>query len=444
MKVVRDSKYRHVFADVSKTAVYSDLRPSNKGTESSGLRANAKFLALSWESGGGGAICVLDITKYGRTPSGQPLITGHRGPILDFEFNPFNDNMLLSCSEDLTVKLWDIPDGGLKEHLKDPLATFEGHGKKISFCTFNPSAENIFATTAFDMKTKIWNVDEQAEAFNVDMPEQVWSLKWNHTGSLLAACTKDKKMNIIDPRASKIVASGAVHEGAKPLKIAWMGSNTDTDQNYKIITTGFTKQAEREIGLWDMRKFGGETSEPLNLLCLDQGTGALYPTYDPGTGLAFFPGKGDGNVRYFEMTDEDPYIHFISQYGSTVAQKSFEFLPKRCCDTTKHEIMRGLKMESNACYQVSFTVPRKSEAFQEDIFPDCAGTDSSMTSESWAKGDECKAPKLMSMKPGAAGANSPKKAAVAIVSVASLKKDLAAALARIAELEKENAELKAK
>jgi len=443
MKVVRDSKYRHVHAEVSKVK-FDDVRPSNKGTESSGLRANAKFLALSWESGGGGAIACLDITKPGRTPSGQPLITGHRGPILDFEFNPFNDNMILSCSEDLTVKLWDIPDGGLKEHLKEPLANFEGHGKKISFCTFNPSAENIFATNAFDMKTKIWNIDEQAEAFNIDMPEQAWSLKWNHTGSLLAACTKDKKMNIIDPRASKIVASSQVHEGAKPLKIAWLGSNTDTDQNYKILTTGFTKQAEREIGLWDMRKFGGDAPEPLNLLCLDQGTGALYPHYDAGTGMAFFPGKGDGNVRYFEMTDEDPYIHFISQYGSTQAQKSFEFLPKRCCDTTTHEIMKGLKMENTSILQVSFKVPRKSEAFQEDIFPDCPGVDAAMTSESWAKGDECKAPKLQSMKPGAAGPGSPKKAAVAIVSVASLKKDLAAAMARIAELEKENAALKAK
>jgi coronin-1B/1C/6 len=252
-------------------------------------------------------------------------------------------------------------------------------------------------------------------------------------------------MNIIDPRASKIAASAQVHEGAKPLKVAWLGSNSDTDQNYKILTTGFTKQAEREIGFWDLRKFGGESSESLNLLCLDQGTGALYPHYDAGTGLAFFPGKGDGNVRYFEMTpNEDPYIHFISQYGSTQAQKSFVFLPKRCCDTTVHEIMKGMKMENNKILAVSFKVPRKSEAFQEDIFPDCPSQDAAMTSESWVKGDECKAPKTMSMKPGEARADSPKKAAAPIVSVASLKKDLAAALARIAELEKENAELKAK
>ena len=38
---------------------------------------------------------------------------------MDFEFSPFDDHLLLSASEDLTLKLWQIPSDGLTQHLKD-------------------------------------------------------------------------------------------------------------------------------------------------------------------------------------------------------------------------------------------------------------------------------------------------------------------------------------
>ena len=57
----------------------------------------------------------------------------------------------MSASEDTTLKLWQIPEEGLTSHLKDPVLTLEGHGKKVSFSTFNPTAENVLASTSFDM-----------------------------------------------------------------------------------------------------------------------------------------------------------------------------------------------------------------------------------------------------------------------------------------------------
>ena len=43
----------------------------------------------------------------------HPKISGHRNPILDLAFNPFNENEIASASEDCMVKIWEIPDGGL-------------------------------------------------------------------------------------------------------------------------------------------------------------------------------------------------------------------------------------------------------------------------------------------------------------------------------------------
>jgi coronin-1B/1C/6 len=447
MKVVRDSKFRHVHGDATKQK-YEDLRLTTKATESTGIRGNSKFFAFGWDSGGGGTLACIPNTRFGRLPRDLPLITGHSGAVLDFEFNPFDDNMLISASEDLTIKVWSIPDDGIKEHMREPVATLEGHGKKITFCTFNPVASSIVASAAFDQTVRLWNLAEQEQAFLTNLPEnaQVNCLKWNYTGSLLAATCKDKKLRIIDPRQQSIVSECVVHGGVKASKVVWLGSNSVTDDCHKLVTTGFSPQAERCVAIWDTRMFKSEEGaecEPLNQLTLDSGTGALYPFFDEGAQMLYIAGKGDANVRYFEVTAQDPYLHYISDYRSTVAQKGFELLPKRCVDVMSHEIAKGLKLETTSVQPISFKVPRKSEAFQEDLFPQCPAGVPAMAADAFLSGAEGCNPILRSMKPGEDKvAKAAPTAGTGVVSMKDLKKQLAEAQAKIEALEKENAQLK--
>ncbi len=46
-------------------------------------------------------------------------------------------------------------------------------------------------------------------------------------------------------------------------------------------------------------------------------------------------------------------------------------IPKRGVNVMGCEIARRLKLTSNSVEPLSFIVPRKSEMFQPDIFPDC-------------------------------------------------------------------------
>lgn len=55
---------------------------------------------------------------YKRLEADVPLIRGHAGPVVDFDFSPFNDNLLATASEDGTVKLWVIPEDGITEDVK--------------------------------------------------------------------------------------------------------------------------------------------------------------------------------------------------------------------------------------------------------------------------------------------------------------------------------------
>mmetsp|Transcript_14165 Transcript_14165/g.33630 ORF Transcript_14165/g.33630 Transcript_14165/m.33630 type:complete len:1502 (+) Transcript_14165:67-4572(+) len=448
MRVVRESKYRHVFGKATGD-FFHDVRLPGHPLESTAIRGNSKFVCFPWESVG--TLAVIPATEFQRVPMDLPLVAGHARRITDFEFSPFNDSLLLSASEDQTMKLWQIPAEGLTQHLQKPLLTLEGHGKTVSFSTFNPVASNIVASAgsaAFDHTCKLWNLADQEHRteeayYSIQVPGQATHLKWNYTGSLLAVACKDKKLHIVDPRQSKISAACTICEATKPTKVEWLGGPAE-ECNY-IITTGFTSQAERQINMWDLRKIpanGQSKVGSMNTLNVDQGTGALYPYFDPGTRMLYIAAKGDSNVRYFEVTNADPYLYYVDCYKSTVPLKGFDFLPKRCVDTRVHEVMRGLKLEASAIQPVSFRVPRKSDSFQDDIFLDCPSGRPALTANEWLASKACDGPVLTSMRPGQMQTQGSESSAPALVSLKDVKKQLAEAERRIQALEDENASLK--
>ena len=59
-------------------------------------------------------------------------MSGHKSPVLDLAWNPFNDNQIASASEDCTVLIWDIPEGGLKSNLTEYVIELKKHQRKVS------------------------------------------------------------------------------------------------------------------------------------------------------------------------------------------------------------------------------------------------------------------------------------------------------------------------
>ncbi|CAD7925417.1 unnamed protein product [Amoebophrya sp. A25] len=447
--IVRQSSFRHVWGDPWKSK-WEDLRPATKVSESSGVKANSQFVAIPWGTGGGGNICLLDWTKTGRMPPSLPVVSGHQGGILDFEFSPFDENLIASASEDCFFRLFRIPQGGLKENLKESVCEIQ-HPKKVSLLNHNPVAASIVATGAYDHVVRILNVETQDSIAEVQFSDLLQHIRWNAEGSLLTVCCKDKFIHVVDPRVKKgVVALNKAHEGVKSMKTVWLdGPNHRSD---RILTTGFSGMAERQVAIWDLRNFTADPSggEPLHRLPLDQGTGALFPFYDADTRMLYIAGKGDGNVKYFEIVEEPPFFHYITDFRSTTPQKGFDFLPKYAVDVGKKEIMRGVKCESNAVQAISFQVPRKSEAFQSDLYPDTFAPVAALSADEWEAGVS-KQRQRISMNRSEAGSVTgdmlmQMQAATAtpkIKSVREYKEELGAAYTRIQELEAENAALKA-
>jgi hypothetical protein len=193
---------------------------------------------------------------------------------------------------------------------------------------------------------------------------------------------------------------------------------------------------------------------------------SLTPLVPPSFPRRYLTGKGDGNIRYFEFTDEAPFVFLLSEFRSNVSLKGADMLPKRGLNILGCETARMLKLTSNLVEPIPFCVPRKEQSFQADIFPDTFAGVPAMSAEAWFGGKNVAGPTRISLDPakngsiakasGDAPASSPRvslaaaasgaaaggAASASSASASSADAELAAALAKIAALTKENAALK--
>jgi len=388
-RVVRSSKFRHVFGTVAKKdECYDELRITRSAWDTNLIAANPLNIAVLFESSGGGSFAVFPHSLTGKLEK-APLVTGHKNTVLDIDWNPFNDNLVASVSEDCTVKIWGIPEGGLKENMSEPLQTLNGHKRKVGTVQFNPVANNILCTTSTDYSVKIWDIQKGTTNFSIDGEHSdiINSSDWSSNGSLIVTACKDKKLRLLDPRQKKVAGEGLAHEGIKASKAIWIKD--------KIFTVGFSKLSEREYSVWDTK----DISKPLARASIDSGAGSFMPFFDKDTGVLFLAGKGDGNIRLYEVVDDNPYIHYLNEFKSNTPQRGMCMLPKRGVSVSENEIVRMYKAGVKLVEPISFQVPRKSDMFQDDLFPDCFSGEYSLTSDEWISGSNAEQ-KTRSLSPG--------------------------------------------
>jgi coronin-1B/1C/6 len=99
------------------------------------VKCNPKYLSVNWEASGGGAFAVIPLEERGKLPDVMPLFRGHTAAVLDHDWNPFNDDILASASDDGKVCLWRVPDNFTvrsdAEEPEDvaPVGKLSGHGR---------------------------------------------------------------------------------------------------------------------------------------------------------------------------------------------------------------------------------------------------------------------------------------------------------------------------
>ncbi|XP_069917261.1 coronin-6 isoform X10 [Oryctolagus cuniculus] len=247
--------------------------------------------------------------------------------------------------------VWQIPDYTPVRNITEPVITLEGHSKRVGILSWHPTARNVLLSAGGDNVIIIWNVGTGEVLLSLDdlHPDVIHSVCWNSNGSLIATTCKDKTLRIIDPRKGQVVAN-----------------------NFE---------------------------EPVALQEMDTSNGVLLPFYDPDSSIVYLCGKGDSSIRYFEITEEAPYVHYLNTFSSKEPQRGVGFMPKRGLDVSKCEIARFYKLHERKCEPIIMTVPRKSDLFQDDLYPDTPGPEPALEADEWLAGQDAE-PVLISLKDG--------------------------------------------
>lgn len=249
---------------------------------------------------------------------------------------------------------------------------------------FNPSAENILASASGDFTIKLWDIEAGSSKLALKVGDAIQSMSWSANGSLLVTTSRDKKLRVWDVRQEKAAVETAGHAGAKNSRAVWMGEHD------RIATTGFSRMSDRQLALWDIKAY----REPVGgFQMLDSIAGVCVPFWDDGTQCLYLAGKGDGNIRYYEYENDE--FQYLSEYKSADPQRGIAFVPKRGVNTHENEVMRAYKSVGDTYIEpISFIVPRRAEAFQDDIYPPTIGLKPAMNAKEWADGFEGLPPKV--------------------------------------------------
>ncbi|KAH8741135.1 coronin like WD40 repeat protein [Cryptosporidium ryanae] len=405
--------YKNLISKILKEN-FTELRIGTRLNEGSGLTCSDKFIAYA-NDGGGGSASIITISSAGIRKPPKIMISGHSAGITDVKFSPFHTNFLATCSDDRTIKTWNLPMEGefyeiLEQDFLDsenmkrtdyiekitmPYSSLHGHDKRVTLIEFNKNSDNILSSCSSDGRLFIWDLEKSLKICTYEESNNLcYDMKWNYFGSLISTTNKDRLVRIIDPRQEQTAHNFMAHEGTRIGKCTWLGGS-GVIQN-KLITTGFTQSGSRSIKLWDIRS----TEMPIIDVQLDIMSSTLYPYFENEFKLLTVFGKGDGNIRVFRFDDknEDSLIQ-VEEVRTTKPQRGICFLPVRCLDINKSEVIRIFKSVSTDTIDIiSLSLPRKQHIYSEDIFPDCYAGIPSLDSDDWLKGVN-RPPILVSLNP---------------------------------------------
>ncbi|XP_026875909.2 coronin-2B isoform X1 [Electrophorus electricus] len=386
----RSSKFRNVYGKVGqREACYEGIPITRNVHDNHFCAVNPKFLAVVTESSGGGSFLVIPIYKVGRVDPHHPKICGHQGNVLDIKWCPFRDNIIASCSEDCSVRIWEIPDGGLRRNMTEAQMVLIGHSRRVGLIEWHPTCSGILYSAGYDGKILLWNLEKGEAVKMIDShSDVVLCMSFSRDGSLLATSCKDKKLRIIEARSGRVLQE-AYSKSHRVSRVVFLGNMKH------VLTTGLSRWNTRQVAVWDQE----DLSVPIIEEEIDGLSGLLFPFYDADTHMLYLAGKGDGNIRYYEVSPEKPHLQYLMEFSSSAPQKGLGVMPKRGLDVGECEVFRFYKLITlkGLVEPISMIVPRKAEIFQEDIYPMTSGAEPALTTEEWLSGID-RGPVLVSLK----------------------------------------------
>jgi WD40 repeat protein/serine/threonine protein kinase len=164
-------------------------------------------------------------------------IAAHSAPVQDVLFTR-DGRTLISCSEDATIKLWDVATGEergvLKGHsakvmsialapddrtlasagldktirlwnieTKEPIGSLQGHTQLVRSLSFSGDGKRLVSSSA-DHTARIWNVDERREIVSLNQGAEAYGVAFSPTENEIAVGCADFVLRVWELSSQKI------------------------------------------------------------------------------------------------------------------------------------------------------------------------------------------------------------------------------------------------
>ena len=340
------------------------------------IAINSNYLAMSWKYGD---IVLVNSSNPCKIKKDEPRIKYTNNKLNDIEFSPFNNKIIASAYDDSCV-LWKIPDGELKENITKELQIYKKHTKKVNYITFNPIVDNLLCSGTIGGEIHIWNpekIDNYIEFKSDDNPTMI---SWNSSGDLVGVTTKNKLINIFDPRNNKMILRQLISEDYVSPKFGWIDNNL-------FVTTGYDKAKKgKMLKLWDIRKQNNNSlneGEITSIKINDSKADIFTPFINKKLKIIYAIGKEKSSITAYNYSEEK--FSKIKDYKST-ASICTVLLDRKYLDKTKTEIDRFANVIKGykEIYYSSFSLPKNSKIINNcNLFPD---ENIIVSYEEWIKG----------------------------------------------------------
>ncbi|XP_035381860.1 pre-mRNA-processing factor 17-like [Electrophorus electricus] len=165
--------------------------------------------------------------------------TGHTKGVSAIQLFPGSGHLLLSCSMDCKIKLWEVYSD------RRCLRTFIGHSKAVRDICFN-NAGTQFLSAGYDRYLKLWDSETGQCISRFTNRKVPYCVKFNpdeDKQSLFVAGMSDKKIVQWDIRSGEVVQEYDRHLGA-------VNTITFVDENRRFVSTSDDKSLR--VWEWDI------------------------------------------------------------------------------------------------------------------------------------------------------------------------------------------------
>ncbi|KAJ1454522.1 hypothetical protein M885DRAFT_521805 [Pelagophyceae sp. CCMP2097] len=395
-----EHKYAYVYGKdrVSHNSLF-DLKPRVSSSDSPLIACSEEYFAVPYD-GGGGPVFLSKVDATGKVEQAQATaqcVNGHKAEVLSIKFSPFDPKLFATAGDDQVVQVWTVNEDDLSASVGTKLGSHAGAAKELAF---HPLASNVVLSAGAEGDVMLWDVERGALSSKQTLSSAAHGIDWSNDGCLALLSCKDKCVRALDPRTADVAFEARPHAGARSFRAVWGPAVGD---GRTMLSCGPARSGGREIVVFDSR----DVSKPLFTKFVDAATGALMPHYCPETNCLWVWGRGDMNVRHYEVdasasSASDALFQAVEwRSTSKLPQVGFAALPRRCLDVQNLETARFLRLTNSTVETASFYVPRTDELktfFNDDLYPPTKARRASIKAETWLDGEDA-APELDSLRP---------------------------------------------